>query len=568
VSTTAPFTVPAANSSVAVTVSSGANFAANSWIPFEANGTFFFIGWIQSIATNTLTVVNPGIEGNATSGTVPSGTTVYVVPPPGVIATTTVTALTAVNVTALLDGCLAFSLDVKDHFKLELSPANTVATTTSTVLQGGSVAAARWFRLGIANPDWQSQQTWFLSAGSGSDSNSGATSGAPLATFAELQRRVGNLWVLPASGTYTLNILGNMSDNLDLTVDVGASNASFVMQASGITPTTTGTVNTSAVAFPTGNAVATVTFNAAGFAAQQICKDVTAGTNLNAYFVTTTTLSGTQFTVTQLVNAGGAQVGTGVPTAGDTINELSLPTVPVANLTVISHASGGLGHATVQELFLSQADAVSIKPAIQGVTFAGCKVSVGCRGCVLNGSIMTSSLDPFYEDDGDVIEGANYSYFLTSAFIGTTNPSPVNTQNFIGCSFNGCTLAPASFAVFKSCQLEGTLTLAPGAFLSLSGAAGLYGSAAGINVAFYPNSTVLISSTSSCTIAVASSLRLAGVAGSPIWIKEFTSVGIGSSPTIPAQGTLTNWGTGASGLNAAPFNGIARDLYSGAAIVL
>lgn len=93
------------------------------------------------------------------------------------------------------DGSICWVQSLRDFFALDLQSTDDVTPTTvrrPSIVDPGD--PGRWVRGEgfFENPSpWLSQTTWYISADNGNDENDGATDTTPLATFAELRRRLG-----------------------------------------------------------------------------------------------------------------------------------------------------------------------------------------------------------------------------------------------------------------------------------------------------------------------------------------------------------------------------------------
>lgn len=83
------------------------------------------------------------------------------------------------------------------------------AVTLDYLRRNGQATTGGTIRL-VNEPSWSGQATWYVDPASGSDDNSGLTSGTALATFAELQRRWGERPVF--TQLVTINVLSDVDE--------------------------------------------------------------------------------------------------------------------------------------------------------------------------------------------------------------------------------------------------------------------------------------------------------------------------------------------------------------------
>lgn len=117
---------------------------------------------------------------------------------------------------ALSEGSLCWVDSVGDFYRLAQS---TLATTPLTVIAASGKAGYVWQRLGTPNLDWAARTAWWVDpanvSAAANDENTGA-SGAPLATFAELGRRLKGATFTQTLITVTLMSNGANTDPLVL----------------------------------------------------------------------------------------------------------------------------------------------------------------------------------------------------------------------------------------------------------------------------------------------------------------------------------------------------------------
>ena len=115
--------------------------------------------------------------------------------------------LTAVDVSALPEGALAWVESVRDLFALRTSALALV----DAVCIESSDAARRWERLCIAHSSWNRVIDWGIDPAAGNDEHEG-TAASPLKTCDELQRRLGMWGRLPLSCVIT--VLSDFPNNV------------------------------------------------------------------------------------------------------------------------------------------------------------------------------------------------------------------------------------------------------------------------------------------------------------------------------------------------------------------
>ena len=151
-------------------------------------------------------------------------------------------ALTSTPAAGYATGDLIWAADVGDFFRLRVS---ALATDPYTVIAATGVAGSQWVRLGVPNPNWAAQTTWFVDPQNGtalaSDSNSGIDATHPLRTWKELARRLVRA-VLPANVAVTQMSTGVSTDIAQFSF-TALANVNFTIT---VTPTVlfTGAVTT------------------------------------------------------------------------------------------------------------------------------------------------------------------------------------------------------------------------------------------------------------------------------------------------------------------------------------
>jgi hypothetical protein len=117
------------------------------------------------------------------------------------LAVPNIAALVALDDTTIDDGGVVSVKSVLDLWMLD--------KTSPLVPDGITVVAAptagNWVRMLLPSLTWQLQTTWYINEGLGNDENTGVSSLAPLATWAEYSRRVGEG---PLTVSHTVNFVG------------------------------------------------------------------------------------------------------------------------------------------------------------------------------------------------------------------------------------------------------------------------------------------------------------------------------------------------------------------------
>lgn len=592
--TTAPFTTPVANSTQAVTINTNAPIAPGTLVRIGGANTDYGLWLVTATSTTTgLTLANLGISGNLGSGTViATGAQLTPVKTPDDLAVSTVTLLAALNASGFKDGARVFSLDVRDTFVLQLNAPPLTAVSNNVVAAAG-VTGGFWVRQSISSSVWQQQTTWFLSA-TGSDSANGLTAGTALLTWAELKRRthVNGVWRLFAATTITA--VSAPADGIDLEVDplsATGGQVALLLNTNAAAGTAT-TITAVTAAVPSTNQPMVLTF-AAPIGPSTIVQD-TSQNGGNAYLTTGASVTGAAantYTSTALAQSFSASVslpptlanaGTGLPVVGDSVAPIASVVLAVKKLWVYQSSNPATtANAVCQGLTFSpgsNTQGLRQLPLISGVTFQGCYVNVPSGSCNHVSSIVTSVVfdAPNYLS---TVNGLNASFFYFDTFTGnasllTRNSTPQSaTQGPLlqGCSIVSLTLGQGSFAVFNKVQLDGALTVSEYAKLKLppGSSNNLYGGSLAVGttptaVFFDPFANVSMGNQpANCTISAANSIQRNETAATIIWGPMPTSGG-----AWPVDTTLTNWGSGAGGLNAAPFNGQALSRDTLASITL
>lgn len=118
-----------------------------------------------------------------------------------------VAALSALPIVGLTTGALVYVNSLKDFYRLDT--ASVAATDATNFMVVATSGAGRWFRQVLGSAEWATTLTWFIDPAAGNNESSGATVGAPLRTWSELERRlrgqvvIGTQTVTLAAGTFS-----------------------------------------------------------------------------------------------------------------------------------------------------------------------------------------------------------------------------------------------------------------------------------------------------------------------------------------------------------------------------
>lgn len=123
----------------------------------------------------------------------------------------------------------AYVQSVRATFVYDDSSTATADSITVLTATGGS---GRWLRVITPSLYWTAQTTWYINAGSGNDENDGS-SGSPIKTFAEFQRRTG--FFTKVDTTVTINI-ADATFSEDIIVDTAfGTNGKIIIQGTTTT---------------------------------------------------------------------------------------------------------------------------------------------------------------------------------------------------------------------------------------------------------------------------------------------------------------------------------------------
>jgi len=162
---------------------------------------------------------------------------------------------TAIDASALTNGALAFTADVPGYWELDKA-STLVLDNVNAVATSNGVGA--WVRAREPQTKYINQTTWFVSALTGSDTNSGLV-GFPLATFGEYYRRTHAMF---GGGSVIMTVLDSPSDQFPYApapVNGATTNDTFLLIGSFV-PIRTGAMTAAATDINLGtNSAPTVT---------------------------------------------------------------------------------------------------------------------------------------------------------------------------------------------------------------------------------------------------------------------------------------------------------------------
>ena len=123
------------------------------------------------------------------------------------LAVANIAALIALDDTTIDDGGVVSVKSLLDLWMLDKT--STLAPDGITVV--AAPTAGNWIRMKLPSLAWQLRPTWYINEAIGNDEATGASSLAPLATFAEYQRRVGEG---PLTIDHTVNLVGTITSDV------------------------------------------------------------------------------------------------------------------------------------------------------------------------------------------------------------------------------------------------------------------------------------------------------------------------------------------------------------------
>lgn len=293
----------------------------------------------------------------------------------------TVAALKAITSTILAsldDGVsLAYVTPLRSWFVWEAS--STVADDTSDFLSvavtANGVAAGRFRRLDWAHPSWRTQTAWFVST-AGSNENDGLTSGTPVLSDVEIQRRWGLGQRVRLSVAVTITYAQSPTTPTNFNIECAATGSLKLVG----TPTVTkaGTVLTAVQAqVRTVGAELAWAITAVGLGAADVGKIavITAsgtGGNVGAYAAVLKDETGGKVRVSPFITFNGTVLATTTavtPLVGDTIEirDMSPTTITVGTIEVHS-ATDDPGSSSATGFLMFD----SVRVSGNSTTFAGC----------------------------------------------------------------------------------------------------------------------------------------------------------------------------------------------------
>jgi hypothetical protein len=141
-----------------------------------------------------------------------------------------------------IEGSTRFVLSFRDYF-VASNRASPPAVAAGTVVAHASGGNWRWERLGIPHPSFAAQTTWEINTVTGDDEADGLTTGTALATWAELDRRLGLGRGFIARAAIAVNVAGALGDSDPMVGDVTVvPGGGFVVSGRFAAPATTTTV--------------------------------------------------------------------------------------------------------------------------------------------------------------------------------------------------------------------------------------------------------------------------------------------------------------------------------------
>jgi len=271
------------------------------------------------------------------------------------------------------EGTIAWVKTVGAQFVLEQTSALT--TDNITVVSATGKAGYVWVRMAATNY-WWTTTTFYVGGAGASDENNGTSSITPVATFAEIRRRLlGAARPSGAPGSLTVHVQGDLADTDPISIDLqpGARNAGLTVTILGApTATAIGTVaSATAHDYTVADGAATITvtaFNWAPWVGKVIRRVGTTGTASETALVTHDLGGGTaRITGTNL-----ATIGTTDITTGNVIEGLTLPKAMGARANFAGTMLVNL---------------IDFDPTTTGVRFsASLQASIFLIGCTVKGS--------------------------------------------------------------------------------------------------------------------------------------------------------------------------------------
>lgn len=276
---------------------------------------------------------------------------------------------------------------VRDWFTVDKTSALTADGITVLTPASGPGQYRR--AIGRQHPSWSVQTAWFIDPTSGSDENTGLTSGVPIKTNAELQRRWGSKVIFDVIPTITYMGAAPITDEMNFNIMVRDGGLIFKS-----TPTVTRSGTFSAItALNRGTqtpwAITDGTFDFTGSVNSQIwipsgaragarawvAKAVSAGVARTSQFFIQPTTDGTTVPVT--------------PQIGDAYEVRTLPQVYVGTVNFESSASANIASFLDLRLTGSRTGGSSLPAgAIMGIPYQG----PNAIGCFMDNLVINSPL--------------------------------------------------------------------------------------------------------------------------------------------------------------------------------
>lgn len=306
----------------------------------------------------------------------------------------------------------------------------STATADNITIVAPAFGPGRWFRVPGYSRRWTVQASWFIDP-AGSDENDGATALRPLATFAELSRRISGGSIAQTT-TVTL-AAGTYGVELDLTLAAGVF---FIVQGA-VTQTATGTLSAVTNSVPLVNPGVST-------------RGAITNTGGDPAFVDRTRLR-----LTSGANAGALAWVTRV-IAADNVNVSRWARTDPVVTTLPTVGNASVGNTYVVESFVSTFDRVNVTCRGSG--------RIIVRECVITGAGVANRC----RNDAGTLGGV---YFYSCLFNGSSSLWYQGEGLFVSCAFQ------ASVTVFQNAYMSlranvftgvGGLTLDGGAVANLA----------------------------------------------------------------------------------------------------
>ena len=125
----------------------------------------------------------------------------------GATGVANLSALSQINNTAISNGTAISVVTVLDIYILDNTSTDTIDGIIIVATKSGT---GRWMRSGTSNSKWAERETWYIDSVNGNDENVGDTNSTALATFAEVDRRIGPRII---KVFVTINILNDVAES-------------------------------------------------------------------------------------------------------------------------------------------------------------------------------------------------------------------------------------------------------------------------------------------------------------------------------------------------------------------